>query len=162
MLTGAENTRELQAIDCDAVDNLLRLAFAGPEEADLVRALRNNGDIETEIVLTLEGRVIGYYALPHMVSPKKWLCLAPVAIHPNWQRKGHGQLMISKLCDWARNAARNIVVLGQVAFYEKAGFSPSRAARLTSPYPIKHTMLAGPGKDAPIATLVYPQAFAGL
>ena len=153
MPTGSENVREIQASDHDAV-------------ADLVRALRYNEEIETEMELEWGGRVIGHYALSHLVTPKNWLCQAPVAVHPDWQRQGHGILMMSELCEWARTTgrtdARYIAVLGQVAFYERAGFSQARAARLTSPYPIRQTLLAGPGADVPIAALKYPQAFGRL
>jgi putative acetyltransferase len=64
------------------------------------------------------------------------------------------------LAEWARCSGIYVTVLGQVAFYERAGFSAARAARLTSPYPVAQTLIAGPGDDAPEAGLIYPAAFA--
>lgn len=55
-----------------------------------------------------------------------------------------------------------LVVLGDPAFYGRCGFSRERAARLVTPYPVDHTLLAGPGTDVPAVTLVYPAAFDGL
>jgi len=162
LLNGPDFVRDMRRGEEDAVDALLRAAFAGPDEAGLVRRLRKDRDMAGESVLTWQGEVIGYFALSRMRAPKTWLCLAPVAIHPDWQGKRHGQRMMGMLSEWARISGRYVVVLGQVAFYERGGFSQARAARLTTPYPVENTLLAGPGADAPGVTLKYPRAFDGL
>lgn len=162
MLNGPDFFREMRHGEEDAVDGLLRIAFDGASEAALVRQLRKNREMAGESVLPCQGEIIGYFALSVMRSPKRWLCLAPVAIHPDWQGKGHGRRMIGMLGEWARISGSHVVVLGQVGFYERGGFSQARAARLTSPYPINHTLLAGPGTEAPQETLIYPKAFEAL
>lgn len=143
------------------VDALLRLAFNGPDEAELVGKLRRAGAMAGEMVLPLGEEIIGYYALSQMVAPKGWLCLAPVAIRPDWQRKNHGKRMVGQMVAWAEGAGKPVVVLGQPDFYERAGFSRAQAEKLVTPYPIEFTMLAG-GEDTPAAKLVYPKAFDGL
>lgn len=143
------------------MDELLRAAFSGLEESALVVQLRTDGDTIEEQVISFEGQIIGYYGLSRMVAPKGWICLAPVAVHPDWQGKGLGQRMMRPLTEWARTDGRYVVVLGQLAFYESGGFSQARAARLTSPYPIEYTMLAGPGQDVPVESLAYAPAFDG-
>jgi putative acetyltransferase len=70
--------------------------------------------------------------------------------------------MMGMLCEWAKLSKQTVVVLGAVPFYERAGFLNARAKNLTSPYPISHTMIVGPGDDAPKQTLKYPKAFADL
>ena len=143
-----------------AVDALLRAAFEGDDEARLVEALRKSGAMAGEMVLPgEEGQIIGYYALSSFIQPAGWLCLAPVAIHPDRQGQNLGKRLIGQLGAWARATGNTIAVLGQSGFYEKCGFSGDRAARLTSPYPVSHTLLIGPGEDAPVETLVYPKAF---
>lgn len=159
MLQSPEFSREMRRGEEAAVADLLGLTFAGDAEARLVAALRKSGSMAGEVVLPYQGEVVGYYALSQMRAPKDWLCLAPVAIHPDWQRRGHGRRMIGMLTEWARLSGTRVVVLGQVPFYERAGFSAAGAARLTSPYPVEHTLLAGAGTDAPDATLIYPAAF---
>lgn len=162
MLRAPGFLRELKQGDEPAVDALLRAAFGGQSEVRLVAALRKSGAMAGESVLPgpdgPDGPV-GYFALSAFERPKGWLCLAPVAIHPDWQGRGHGRRMMGMLAGWADASAQTIVVLGQPGFYERAGFSRARAADLTTPFPRDHTMLMGPGRDAPTRTLVYPKAF---
>lgn len=162
MLIGPDFSRELRRGEEDEVDALLRAAFDGAAEAELVRDLRKTDAMAGESVATWDGRIAGYYALSHMVAPKGWLCLAPVAVSPDRQGSGLGRRMMGMLSEWARLSETYVVVLGQVAFYERAGFSQARAQGLTSPYPLAHTMIAGPGADVPVAALQYPKAFAKL
>ena len=142
------------------MDALLRVPFEGEAEARLVHALRKAGALAGEMVLPdQEGEIVGYYGLSEMKAPSGWLCLAPVAIHPEWQGQGHGRRMIGQLAAWAVAAQQYLVVLGQVDFYAACGFSHSRAAQLESPYPAEHMLLAGPGEDVPKGTLKYPAPF---
>ncbi|WP_028958559.1 GNAT family N-acetyltransferase [Sulfitobacter sp. 20_GPM-1509m] len=159
MLIGPDFSRELRRGEEDEVDALLRSAFDGPDEAELVHALRKAGAMAGESVATWDGRIAGYYALSHMIAPKGWLCLAPVAVSPDRQGHGLGRQMVGMLAEWARLSETYVVVLGQVSFYEQAGFSLARAQGLSSPYPLEHTMIAGPGTDVPAAALKYPKAF---
>lgn len=152
-------SREMRRGEEPAVAALLERAFGGQAEARLVEKLRRAGDIAGETVLPSDDGIVGYYALSVMRSPKTWLCLAPVAIDPDWQGQGHGRRMIGLLSEWARLSGCYVVVLGEPGFYERAGFSVARAAKLTSPYPITNTLLAGPGTDVPEQTLIYPKAF---
>ena len=159
MLKAPDFLRDMRRGEEDAIDTLLKAAFGGPQEAALVRQLRKDRVMAGESVLVCDNEVIGYFALSTMVRPKKWLCLAPVAVHPDWQSRRHGRRMIGMLSEWARLSKTYVVVLGQVGFYESGGFSQARAARLTTPYPVENTLLAGPGTDAPQQVLTYPRAF---
>ena len=162
MLEFPDHAREMRRGEEDAVDALLRAAFETGAEADLVRDLRKSSQIAGETVLPMGDRIVGYYALSKMVAPKKWLCLAPVAIARDIQGRRYGTRMMGMLTEWARLSKSTVVVLGGVSFYERAGFSAARAAQLASPYPISHTMLAGEGTNAPNETLVYSQPFSKL
>ena len=155
-------TRPMQPGEEPAVEALLRAAFEGEDEVRLVAMLRRDGDMAGEMVLPLGDGIIGYYALSPMHAPKGWLCLAPVAIDPAHQGRGHGRRMIGQLAEWARLTGQYVIVLGHVGFYARAGFSSERAAALTSKYPITHTLLAGPGEDEAEGELVYPKAFDAL
>ncbi len=142
----------------DQIETLLTCAFGGPDEARLVRRLRAAGDMAAEYVSLQGGVVVSYAALAKFGAPHGWLALAPVATLPEFQGRGFGLSLVRAVC--ARHAkAQTIVVLGRPEFYQRAGFSLKRAARLTSPYPIANTLLSGPGADQPDKTLVYPAAF---
>lgn len=154
-----EALRALRAGEEAQADALLHLAFGGSEEATLVRRLRSNRAMAGEQVVPADGELIAYAALSRMIAPEGWLCLAPVAVHPDWQGRHIGKRMVGMIAEWARRSGQTVVVLGQVPFYEKAGFSAARAARLTSPYPISHTLIAGPPGEASAETLIYPAAF---
>ena len=193
MVIGPDVTRLLHPGEQDEADALLRAAFAGPGEADLVRALRAEGAMAWEFVQPWSGRIGAYAAISRMVAPAGWYCLAPVAVRPDWQNGALGRLpdgrvqpqfrfgsrLVRAIADLfamqvpviAQDATRRgdglanpptLVVLGKPSFYARAGFSAQRAARLRSPYPLDHTLIARPGSDVPEAELVYPAAFSGL
>lgn len=151
--------RPAVSADLTAVADLLAAAFGGSEEVALVHTLLKTGAMRGEQVIPLGDGVIGYYALSAMQAPAGWLCLAPVAIAPDWQGRGHGRRLVAQLAAWADQTAVPVVVVGPPEFYSKAGFSQTAAQRLTSPYTIDHTLLAGVGDTAPAATLRYPVAF---
>ncbi|QFT62182.1 GNAT family N-acetyltransferase [Roseivivax sp. THAF30] len=148
--------REMRAGEEDAVEALLRAAFPGPDEANLVRHLRKSGAIAGEQVVTEGDQLLGYLALSQMIAPKGWLCLAPVAVAPDRQRQGIGRRMCRFLAGWAEAAGQTIVVLGEPGFYQRCGFR--MAEGLTSPFPVDHTLVVGPAKSKESA-LVYPKAF---
>lgn len=143
--------------DCDAasIEALLRVAFNGPDEADLIAALRLDRAMWTEWIAVEDTTIVGYAALSRMCAPLGWACLAPVAVQPERQRRGIGGALV-------RHAARlagpdAVVVLGDPAFYGAHGFDLARAARLSSPFPLSHTLIAG-GTGTPEAELIYPAA----
>lgn len=154
-------SRDMHKGEETAVDALLRAAFPGPQEAELVRKLRKSGAIAGEVVLPMDDRIVGYYALSHMLAPKGWLCLAPVAMHPDVQGRRLGKRLIGMLTEWARLTGTRIVVVGDPGFYTKAGFSVGQAAGLQSPYPADFLMIAGVGDTAPTEQLVFPPEFDG-
>lgn len=173
---------EMRPDDADEVDALLRAAFPGPEEADLVRRLRADGTMASERIMRWQGRVGAYAAISRMTAPEGWFCLAPVAVLPEWQggvlgrdRPGmqsyfrFGTRIVQQTATLFatmpvrgvtdRGLKPTLVVLGEPTFYARCGFSVERAQRLTSPYPLSHTLIARPGDDVPEETLVYPAAF---
>lgn len=156
-------TREVRATDHQAIDTLLAEAFGGPQEAQLVRALRDQKAMFREVIMPWGQAAAGYLAVSRFTAPEGWLCLAPVAIHPAWQRGGRGQFMVQTIVEECVNRLqRSLVVLGEDEFYRRCGFHATRAARLNTPYGTQNTLLAAPGTDVPSETLIYPQPFAAL
>jgi putative acetyltransferase len=166
--------------DVEEVDALLRAAFPGPEEAALVRDLRADGAMVSERIVRWQGRIGAYAGISRMVAPEGWFALAPVAVLPESQNGAlgrdqpemqpyyrfgtrivrqtatdyieHGHLFRPELKP--KDGRATLVVLGKPSFYARCGFSLERAARLTSPYPVAHTLIARAGDDIPEETLV--------
>lgn len=154
--------RPARSEDHAAIDALLRATFPTPAEAALVRALRADGHMEVELVMPWPAGLVGYLALSRMRAPDGWLALAPVAVAPAWQGKRLGSRMVAGALRLMAIKGVTVVVLGKPSFYARAGFSQERAAGLTSPYPAENILIARPGMDLPVETLVYPAAFAGV
>ena len=169
MAVWPDKAREMRGLEAAEAHALLRAAFGRPEEADLVIRLRRAGDMVLEIVMGDAG-ITAYAALSRMVAPEGWLCLAPVAVSPALQRNRLGSRLVRAILAGAETGLlgtvaagpATIVVLGKPSFYARAGFSLERARRLTSPYPLDHTLIWPAGSDAPERELVYPQAFASV
>lgn len=153
--------REMKRGEEPAVSELLTEAFGQKDEASLVETLRKSRAIAGEMVLPMRGEtgseVIGYAALSKMVTPKGWLCLAPVAIRPDLQGRGYGKRLVGMITQWAELSGQTLVVLGDPSFYSRCGFA-AIAEGFTSPYPIEQTLTVGPAK-AKVKTLSYPKAF---
>ncbi|SFK01913.1 GNAT family N-acetyltransferase [Celeribacter neptunius] len=161
MLKSPDFMREMKRGEESAVSALLTDAFGQKDEAALVESLRKSRAIAGEMVLPMRTEtgteMIGYAALSKMTSPKGWLCLAPVAIRPDLQGRGYGKRLVGMITQWAELSGQTLVVLGDPEFYSRCGFAPI-AEGFTSPYPLDHTLTAGPAKTK-VKSLTYPKAF---
>ncbi|MBI5086661.1 MAG: N-acetyltransferase [Acidobacteria bacterium] len=130
----------LQA-DHQAIRDVLLQAFNGPAEAALVEALRAAGDVLFELVAECGDRVVGHILhspLP-IVSASRTVraaALAPLAVHPDFQRRGAGGALIHmSLPMLAHSGIEAVVVVGEPSYYCRFGFSPEAAALLLHPFP---------------------------
>jgi putative acetyltransferase len=74
--------------DRRAIRHLLLASFPEPGEADLVDRLREDGDVVMSLVAT-EGQVLtGHVMFSKMAAPFPALGLGPVAVLPDWRRRG--------------------------------------------------------------------------
>lgn len=115
--------------DHEAIDRLLTRAFNGPAEAQLVRALRHDGDLAVSLVAHAQGVVIGHVVLSPLKADAPALALAPLAVYPALHGRGLGRALTAAALRAAGDRA--VVVLGDPAFYGRAGFTP---ASLQSPF----------------------------
>ena len=151
--------------DRDAIDDLLRAAFGGQDEAALVKALRADGDLACALVARRAVAVVGFIAFePIIVEPDPGFAtwaLAPVAVLPEHQSVGIGSVLISAGLDRAAAAGIGFVaVLGDPANYGRFGFRADRAAGLAVPWSGRHFMGLSIGNNPPPAGGArYPRAF---
>jgi predicted N-acetyltransferase YhbS len=147
------------AADHEAVRHVNRLAFGQDDEARIVDALRNGGHSRVSLVAEVESRVVGHILfsdLPILTDNNTVpaLSLAPMAVLPEFQRKGVGSALVRKGLEVCRGTGhRIVVVLGHPAFYPRFGFSAKLAEPLTSPFG---------GRAAWMALDLVPGALAGV
>jgi HAD superfamily hydrolase (TIGR01509 family) len=118
-------------------------AFTHHNEADLVDLARKRGKTTLSMIATQDGDVLGHVLFtPVTFDPPnpgecsgRGLGLGPIAVLPEYQRKGIGSRLIRAGLEHARRLDYGFVVLlGDPVFYSRFGFKPGRAFRLSSDY----------------------------
>ena len=143
--------RPSSAGDAEAIDAVIRAAFAGTElghqgEAELVRMIEADGDTLVSLVAERDGAVVGHVLFSRMDveadgAPLVAAGLAPVAVVPDAQGQGVGGALIRAGLDQLREQGVAIsFVLGHEAYYPRFGYSPEIAARFVSPFSGPHFM----------------------
>ena len=129
--------------DRDAIDRVTEAAFGRPQEARLVRALRDSKHYVAELALVAEeaGEVVGhvmfsYVTLTNDDEERRVLCLAPLSVTPERQRAGVGGALIEAGLKRADERGEPLVVLlGHPAYYPRFGFRPASELGIEPPPP---------------------------
>jgi putative acetyltransferase len=113
--------------DHDAVRRVHAAAFATPEEADLVDALRAGAKPHVSLVAEEAGEVVGHVMLSPVELPahpdRRLMGLAPLAVLPARQRSGIGAALTrAGLARCREIGIGAVVVLGHPAYYPRFGF----------------------------------------
>lgn len=117
----------------DLVHHLNQPAFGRRQEADLVDKIRKRGMLTTSLVAVQDGQVIGHIAFSPVVvesEPSNWeaTVLGPLAVLPEFQRKGIGSKLVYAGLDECRRLGHIIVVFaGHPEYYPRFGFVPAKA-----------------------------------
>ncbi|MBV9874731.1 MAG: GNAT family N-acetyltransferase [Verrucomicrobia bacterium] len=157
----AENIIRSETLnDHHAIREIHGLAFGGPVEAKLVDGLRQSGDAIISLVAERDSRVIGHVLFSQLKAPMNALGLAPVAVHPSFQKQGVGLALIREgLAQAKEDGWMCVFVLGEPTYYARFGFRVENAKGYSSPYHGDHFM-AVPFGDVPKAgEIVYPEPF---
>jgi putative acetyltransferase len=125
------DVREEETSDLEAVRDVNKRAFGQDQEANIVDALRSNGAASLSLVATVDnlvaGHVVGHIMYsPVEIGPLEGVGLGPVAVLPEYQRRGVGSVLVetgNRRLELAR--CPFIVVLGHPAFYPRFGFRPA-------------------------------------
>jgi len=130
---------------------LVREAFGGPEEAELVRDLLQDPSAKPclSLLATEEGEAVGHIlftrveispgpdSLPPSAPAPLAAILAPLAVLPSAQGKGVGGGLIREgLRQLARSGVELVFVLGHPGYYPRYGFRSAGAMGLEAPFPI--------------------------
>ena len=129
--------------DLNDVVSVERAAFSSEEEANLVCDLM--ADASAKPVLSLlaydENQPIGHIlftkAFLEPESPLSIYILAPLAVVPEYQKRGIGQELIQTGLHFLSKSGTDLVfVLGHPEYYPRFGFQPAGKNGFDAPYPI--------------------------
>ena len=151
-----------------AIRSVNEAAFGGSDEADLVDDLRHGGHVLLSLVAECGQRLVG-----HIMFSRMWVetastripavALAPVAVLPEFQRKGIGGRLIEHgLALLKMQGEQIVIVLGHPAYYPRFGFSTAKAALLESPFPREAFMaleISGAALAGVRGRVIYPPPF---
>ena len=151
-----------------AVASVITKAFSDAEhsdgnEAEIVGRLRDARELEVALVAaTPDGEIVGHVAFsPVQIDGREcgWYGLGPLAVLPDWQRRGIGAALVAGgLQSLRRIDAVGCVVLGDPAYYRRFGFEhdPMLAYRGPPREYFQRLVLDG---QCPSGRVNYPAAF---
>ena len=128
--------RREQERDYLVVEELIRDAFwnvhqPGATEHFLAHQMRKHRDFvdELDMVAEIDGKIVGciMYTVGSLISEegttKKCLSFGPVAVHPDYQRKGVGKALIETTFDLAKDMGyESVIIFGHPSNYVARGF----------------------------------------
>jgi len=114
--------------DIDAIRQVNNRAFGRPEEGRIVDDLRNSCDGLISLVALLDDKLVGHILFsPATIDGRSGVVtgmgLAPMAVLPEFQRRGIGSRLVAKGLQSIRNTSCPfVIVLGHEKFYPRFGF----------------------------------------
>lgn len=164
--------RPEQKIDITAVYELNQSAFGQDNEAHLTDMLRQGpGYIpELSLIALQDDLVVGFIMFTKVDilngdARYETLALAPMAVHPQYQKKGIGARLITQGLQNARDLGfASVIVLGHEHYYPKFGFVPAAKWGIKVPVEVPENVFMAielvPGSLTNISGVVeYPVAF---
>ena len=150
------------------IRDLLEASFPGFGEADLVDALRRDGEMVLSLVAEEEDTVIGHIGFSRLWVENEGgavpaVALAPLAVYTEYQQQGIATRLVREghACIAAIGETLSVVV-GEPNYYGRFGYSHRRAAYFVSDYQSDYLMALSFGAAPWEGRLVYPPAFAAL
>jgi putative acetyltransferase len=125
--------RPEQQADIDDIYELNKLAFGQENEARLVGLLRTAPGYVPglSLVASAENALVGHILFSKIFvvsgdARHETLALAPMSVHPRYQKQGVGARLITQGLESARDMGfGSVIVLGHEHYYPKFGFVPA-------------------------------------
>ncbi len=128
--------------DFDGITRLHNLAFNQTEEGELVKRLRKTSNFisDLSLVAKIEKNIVGHILfypikIKTETGKRNSLALAPMSVHPDYQKKGIGSSLIRKgLATAKRLGFHSVIVLGHSSYYPRFGFKPANRWSINPPF----------------------------
>jgi len=120
--------REESPGDVSAIHDLNKCAFGQEQEANIVDTLRSHGAVRLSLVATVNGRLVGHilYSPISIGGQVTGAALGPMAVLPEYQRKGVGSELVTRGNERLKNEGCScIIVLGHAEYYPRFSFKPA-------------------------------------
>ncbi len=134
--------RKETPVDVAGIRKINTDAFGTSGEADFVEALREKASPLISLVAEKDGQLVGhiFFSPVQLAGCEKELALfglAPMAVLPEWQKKGIGSKLVKEgLRRCTASGFDAVVVLGHPDFYPRFGFETSRIYGIKSEYDV--------------------------
>ena len=138
--------RREQPSDFAHIHTLIKTAFATADYSDqqeqfLVERLRQDPAFLPKLALVAEhenGQIIGHIVFSQaLINDTKVLALAPLSVHPNYQKQGVGAALIQHAHKFIQALDYPaVVVLGYSDYYAKFGYQHVGRLGLTAPFDV--------------------------
>ena len=126
---------------CQLIKKAFKTAkYSDGTEQDLVEKLRRSQSFIPELSLgaTIDNKIVGHILFTKArINQVEVLTLAPLSVLPGYQHQGIGLSLIKHGHKIAQNLGYNYsVVLGDSAYYSKAGYIPASQYGIISPFEV--------------------------
>ena len=158
--------------DYKIIYQLNKQAFERDNEAKLVNNLRESSSFipDLSLVAELENQIIGHILfvkiqIKNSSQETESLALAPMAVHPDFQKKGFGgRLILEGLKRIAALGFKSVIVLGHEHYYPKFGFEPAEKWGIKAPIEVPSEVfmaleLVPDGLNGVSGVVEYPKEF---
>jgi putative acetyltransferase len=130
--------------DYTVIHEINRLAFGQKNEAELIEKLRQSANFipELSLVAVMGEKTVGHILFsPVAIQTEERLvtalAVAPMAVHPEFQKRGIGSELVRRGLKRCQNLGYEVViVVGHPKYYPRFGFAPARKKGLEAPFPV--------------------------
>nr|QNO42528.1 hypothetical protein MMHALIEK_00003 [Methanosarcinales archaeon ANME-2c ERB4] len=148
-----------------------KLAFQQENESKLIEKIRKSENfiLELSIVAEIDNRIVGHILFSKIKiigdSDYESLALAPMAVIPEFQKRGIGSELIKKGIDKAKELGfDSIIVLGHKEYYPKFGFQRASKWDMKCPFEVPDGVfmaieLTEKAFEGKAGTVKYPDEF---